>query len=100
MDKYEKLKIKYPDKIPIIIETTDKSIILNKKKFLVNKDIKFINFIGMLRNYISINSGQSIFANVYGNLIPSSDTINDVYLKYQEKNDILIINISLENTFG
>jgi hypothetical protein len=94
MNNFNKLKIKYPDKIPIIVISDD--IAITKNKYLVNKDMLVSHFLGIVRKYIEINSGQAIFITINGILVPSNKSIGDI----ENNNDFLYIKLSLENTFG
>ena len=96
---YLKLKVKYPDKIPVIIETTE-SLNLPSNQYLVEKSTNMCTFHGFIRNRLDIEPHQAIFLTVNGNLIPSSMSLSEIHSKYKNEDEFLYFRLSLENTFG
>ena len=68
MDKKDKelnrLKQKYPDKIPVIVNKYDKSTLdgLTKNKFIVPKDLTMSQFIYIIRKRIKLDEKQHYFS--------------------------------------
>ena len=100
----QKIIIKYPNKIPIIINKFKYENDLqdiNKTKYIVPNDMTFTNLIYIIRKKININSEKSIFITTNGKLCKSNSTLGELYDKYKNMNDhLLYFEYSSENTFG
>jgi len=94
----ENIKLKYNDRVPIIIDSINFK--LDKHKYIVPKDMIIGNFIQMIKTKISLLPEQSIFLLCNNRLLNGSDIINIIYDKYKEEDNFLYIIISLENVFG
>lgn len=94
----ENIKLKYNDRIPIIIDSINFN--LEKHKYIVPKDMIIGNFIQMIKTKISLLPEQSIFLLCNNRLLNGSDLINVIYEKYKDEDNFLYIVISLENVFG
>jgi len=94
----ENIKLKYNDRVPIIIDSINFK--LDKHKYIVPKDMIIGNFIQMIKTKISLLPEQSIFLLCNNRLLNGSDIINIIYEKYKEEDNFLYIIISLENVFG
>ncbi len=92
-----RLMEKYPDRVPIIINKSDFK--LDKKKYLVPKDLSIGQFMMIVRSKVNIKPEESMFIFI-DNLIPcSTDLIQQLYANHQ-KDGILYVTLCLENTFG
>jgi len=107
IDKKEikKLKMKYPDKIPILVyPIDDKQPKINKNKYLVPKTITIAEFLFNLKKRIKINERDAIFLFVENkngeNNIPASNAIISDLFYINQKENVLIIKYGVENTFG
>jgi len=98
----EKIKIKYPNRIPIIIERADKCMLndIDKTKYLVPKDLNMNQFIYIIRKRIKLHNSQSIFFIVGNNICPSNVTLDSIYDEYKDEDGFLYIVYTSENTFG
>lgn len=101
-----RIRSKYEDKIPIIIEKlTVQSPSITKNKFLANKDDPFYFFQKKARDYIpSLNSSEALFLFVITETtqeIPiMTRLIKEIYQKYKHEDGFLYIGYCIENTFG
>lgn len=99
----DRVKEKYPTKVPIIIEKEDNTRLpsCRKQKILVEKDITVGQFLYIIRKNIDLDSSQALFMFVNESCIPASDALlGEVYNKYQDKDGFLYVLYSAENTFG
>ncbi len=97
----ESLLQKHPDRIPVIINYSDKIIpIKNKNRFLVPKDISFGAFVYILRKYISIRPEQSLFVFINKTLVPGTKSLEEIYSTYKSDDSFLRCTADTENTFG
>ncbi|XP_029644649.1 gamma-aminobutyric acid receptor-associated protein-like 2 [Octopus sinensis] len=97
-----RIKRKYPERLPIIVEKLPRSHIqaLEKKKFLVPSDLTVAQFMWMLRKKIQLPSEKAIFLFV-GRMLPqSSANMGQVYQEHKDEDGFLYVAYSGENTFG
>ncbi len=97
-----RIKKKYPNRIPIIVSTTNKEITIDKHKYLVPEDCTFTEFSAVLRKRIKCNQGEGLFYYIGDSqtLPRMSDTIRTIYSKYKSADGYLVITIEKESTFG
>ncbi|XP_025076492.1 gamma-aminobutyric acid receptor-associated protein-like 2 [Pomacea canaliculata] len=97
-----KIRTKYPERIPVIVEKDPKSQIqsIDKRKFLVPSDISVAQFMWIIRKRIQLPSEKAIFLFV-GKVLPqSSASMGQVYEEHKDEDGFLYIAYSGENTFG
>ena len=98
-----RIKLKYPDRIPIIVEISDtdkKNITLDKKKYLVPQDLSIAQFIYVLRKRINLKQEEALFIFFNNKLMASSCLISEIYKNNKNSDNFLYAIISLESTFG
>ena len=97
-----KILLKYPTRIPVIVKKCEKSTLndLKKNKFLVEKDMKFINFVFTIRNNIKLDKSQSLFILVNNTLVNINAFMGDIYHQYKNDDGFLYVTYTSENTFG
>lgn len=99
-----RIKEKYPDKIPIICQRSiyagNDCPAINKRKYLVSRDVTIAHFIFIIRKALGVNSEKGLYLFVDGNMLPCSYTIENVYDIYKENDLFLYITYTFENTFG
>ena len=93
---------KYPDKVPIIVERLKNSDIpdIDKKKYLVPKDLTTGQFIYVIRRRIKLEKEKAIFVFIKDILPPTSATIEQLYEDNKDDDGFLYIVYSGENAFG
>ena len=99
----ERIKEKYSDKIPIIVEKSIKSDIANidKKKYLVPNDITVGQFVYIIRKRIELSPEKAVFIFLNNNTIPpTSALLSDLFKKYADDDGFLYLTYAGENTFG
>lgn len=94
---------KYPDMVPVIVEkalnTTAPDI--QKKKYLVPKDITVGKFIFEIRRHMSeLEPEKAIFIFVNNVLPPTGAMIASIYENHHDEDGFLYITYSGESTFG
>ncbi|KAI8520069.1 gamma-aminobutyric acid receptor-associated protein-like 2 [Branchiostoma floridae] len=98
----DKIRRKYPDRIPVVVEKVPNSQIqdIDKKKFLVPTDITVAQFMWIIRKRIKLPSERAIFLFV-GKVLPqSSANMGQIYNEHKDEDGFLYIAYSGENTFG
>lgn len=101
----DKVRENYPDRIPIYItkceNKKDNLPDIRRHKFLVPSHFTFGEIIYMVRKWIKITPEQGIFLFVNKNTIPAPNTLlSQIYEVYKNKENILHIQYTTENTFG
>eukprot|EP01127_Copromyxa_protea_P005144 TRINITY_DN149_c0_g1_i4.p1 TRINITY_DN149_c0_g1~~TRINITY_DN149_c0_g1_i4.p1 ORF type:complete len:121 (+),score=33.54 TRINITY_DN149_c0_g1_i4:228-590(+) len=102
-DVASKIRLKYPDRVPVIVEKSAKSDAppIDKKKFLVPNEITVGKFVYEIRKHMpKLKPEDSIFLFVHDTLPPSSALMSTIYEKYRDEDGFLYITYSGENTFG
>ncbi|KAL4826783.1 hypothetical protein H8958_010013, partial [Nasalis larvatus] len=97
-----KIRAKYPDRIPVIVEKVSGSQIVNidKRKYLVPSDITVAQFMWIIRKRIQLPSEKVIFLFVDKAVPRSSLTMGQLYQKEKDEDGFLYVAYSGENTFG
>ena len=101
-EEASRIKEKYPDRIPVIVEKSPGSNIpdIDKNKFLVPSDLTVGQFIYVIRKRIKISHDKAIFIFI-NNLIPStSHQMSAIYDNHKEPCGYLYVIYNTESTFG
>ena len=89
-EECEKVKEKYPDRIPIIIEKDPNSQVkeIDRTKFLVPNDLTAQHLIFIIRKRLELSKEETIFMLVDGKSTIAGETaLQDIYDKYKDKED-------------
>jgi len=102
LNESSKIMIKYPSRIPIIVEKCKGCTLedIDKTKYLVPKDLNMNQFIYVIRKRIHLESSQSIFLMSNNQLCPSNMPLSSIYEDLSDKDGFLYITYTSENTFG
>lgn len=97
----DKVMKKYPERIPVIVEPLTKDIIeIDKKKYIVSKDMTFGQLIFIVRKRMNVDSSIALFFTVNSNLITGSSDLGSIYEENKNEDNFLYIKYTTENTFG
>ncbi len=99
----ERIRQKYSDKIPIVIEKSDSADVpeLDKTKYLVPEDLTIGQFMFTIRKRIKLDSSESIFFFINNEYIPAAnETFSDLYNKKKDADGFLYITYSKMEAFG
>eukprot|EP01136_Pigoraptor_vietnamica_P020801 Opistho-1_new@70193 len=98
----QRIRQKYPDRIPVIVERDEKSDIaeIDKKKYLVPADLTVGQFVYVIRKRIKLSPEKAIFIFVKNVLPPTSAAMATIYEEQKDEDGFLYITYSGENTFG
>jgi GABA(A) receptor-associated protein len=102
LEEYNRIRIKYPDRLPIVVQLSDncKDFQLDNKKYLCPMDISISHMIYIIRRRIVLREDQGIFLFINNSLVPSSALISDVYNNNVDKDGFLYITVSAESVMG
>lgn len=97
-----KIILKYPDRVPVIVNKCNKSTLnkLKKNKFLVEKDMTFTNFIFTIRKNIELDKSHALFTLVNNTLVNGNQTMGEIYNDHKNEDGFLYVVYTSENTFG
>ena len=98
----ERIRAKYPGRIPVIVEKAPKSDApdIDKKKYLVPADITVGKFVYEIRKHMQLRPEKAIFLFVNNVLPPTAALMSQIYERYRDDDGFLYITYSGENTFG
>jgi GABA(A) receptor-associated protein len=99
----DKAKKRYPSRIPVICEKHCDSNLpeIDKKKYLVPKDMTVSTFIYVLRKRIDKLDKQQAIYLFAGNTLPQvSKNMADIYQEHADEDGFLYMTYSAESTFG
>jgi GABA(A) receptor-associated protein len=97
-----KIRNKYPDRYPCIVERNLNSDITNidKKKFLVPGDLSMGQFVYIIRKRIELSPEKAVFVLINDMIPSSSKLISEIYKDFKDDDGFLYIVYSGENSFG
>lgn len=98
----EKIRKKYPDRVPVIVEKAPKARIgdLDKKKYLVPSDLTVGQFYFLIRKRIHLRAEDALFFFVNNVIPPTSATMGQLYQEHHEEDFFLYIAYSDESVYG
>ncbi|KAG5885837.1 hypothetical protein JTB14_032032 [Gonioctena quinquepunctata] len=98
----EKIRRKYPDRVPVIVEKAPKARIgdVDKKKYLVPSDLTVGQFYFLIRKRIHLRPEDALFFFVNNVIPPTSATMGSLYQEHHEEDFFLYIAYSDENVYG
>ena len=102
MNEFERIKNKYPNRIPIIVKKKKDCELpdIDKSKFLVQKDMIINQFIYIIRKKINLKPNEAIFVTINNQMCISNQSLSEIYDKHKNDDGFLYITYSSENTFG
>jgi GABA(A) receptor-associated protein len=95
---------KYPERIPIVCEpssnVSDKCPLIDKKKYLVPRDLTMGQFLYVIRKRLNLAPEKALFLFVNNNILSTTNLMGHVYRRYRDNDKYLYISYAEENTFG
>jgi GABA(A) receptor-associated protein len=95
---------KYPGRIPVYVKRADnigsKLPEINRHKFLIPQDFTLHALQHTVRLYLKLKPEQAIFLFINNNIPIYTDSLAQLYEKYRDKDGLLYVTYSTENTFG
>lgn len=98
----DRIRRKFPDRAPVIVEPHDTSKIgdIDKKKYLVPNDLTVGQFVYVIRRRIKMAPEEALFVFVGNSLPPTAALMSVIYENHKDKDGFLYVTYSGENTFG
>jgi len=97
-----KISSKYNDRVPIIVEAKPNTKLddLDKRKYLVPKEMTVGQFLYIIRKRLKLKPEQAIFVFVDNKMPSTSELIKTLYDRSKNEDGFMYILYSGENTFG
>ena len=98
----DKIKEKYPDKVPVIIREIHPDLELSRRKYLVPKDITYGQLLYTIRSKMrNLQPSEALYllAGKKHAFVPITKTIGSTFQEYNEDGFILLT-VTKESTFG
>ena len=96
-----RVREKYNNKIPVIIEAADDKVAtIDKTKFLVPSDMTMGQLLFVVRKRIKLNSSDALFLMIDGKFYPTGSLLSQVYDNEKNEDGFLYVTYCRENTFG
>ena len=97
-----RIKEKYTDRIPVIVELGKNSNLpeLDKHKFLVPNTLTVGQFLYVIRKRINLEHSHALFIFINSVVPQISKSMQELYEKYKDEDGFLYTTINSENTFG
>src|SRR4051812_8850134 len=92
-EESSRILLKYPDRIPVIVERIAKSDIekVDKTKYLVPNDLTVGQFVYVLRKRIKLTPEKAIFIFVDEVLPPTAALMSSIYEEHKDEDGFLYI---------
>ncbi|KAK1292480.1 Autophagy-related protein 8i [Acorus calamus] len=93
---------RYPDRAPVIVERFSRTDLpeMEKKKFLVPRDMPVGQFIHVLSSRLHLPPGKALFVFVKNTLPQTASLVDSVYESYKDDDGFLYMCYISEKTFG
>ncbi|KAI4371139.1 hypothetical protein MLD38_019405 [Melastoma candidum] len=97
-----RIREKYPDRIPVIVEKADRSDIsdIDKRKYLVPADITVGQLVYVVRKRLKLSPEKAMFIFVKNSLPPTGALMSAIYEENKDEDGFLYMTYSGENSFG
>lgn len=105
-----RIKSKYPDRIPIIVEISNPKFSLfskqedlkplEKKKYLVPNNLSIGEFQHIIRQKLKVDQTKAIFLFVNNTIPPTSELLSVIHDKFHDIDGFTYCFLSFESTFG
>jgi GABA(A) receptor-associated protein len=105
LSESERILQKFPDRIPVIVEISDKASStfppLDKHKYLVPQDLSVGQFQYVIRKRMKLKSTEAIYMFFGENsLEPTGSVMSSCYEKHKHEDKFLYVLVASQNTFG
>uniref|UniRef100_A0AC35TL87 Autophagy-related protein n=1 Tax=Rhabditophanes sp. KR3021 TaxID=114890 RepID=A0AC35TL87_9BILA len=102
LNEGKKIRNKYPDRIPVIVEKAPSSRLkdLDKKKYLVPSDLTVGQFYFLIRKRIQLRPEESLFFFVNSGIPQTMTTMGQLYRDNCETDLFLYIAYNDESVYG
>ncbi len=104
LQESQRIIAKFPDRVPVIVEKaphrTPNIPDIDKKKYLVPKDLTVGQFIYVIRQRLKLGPEHALFMFINNTIPKTSDLITNEYENKKDDDGFLYITYTGESTFG
>jgi GABA(A) receptor-associated protein len=102
LEESTRIKNRFPDRIPIIIERAQNSDVplIDKIKYLVPGDLSMGQFMFVIRKRLSLSSEKALFLYVNNSLPMTNTLMRELYHSHRDVDGFMYVLYTGENTFG
>ena len=93
----------HPDRIPVVVECSDKLQALHplkKNKFIVPHELTLGQFMYVIRKHMKLDSADAIYVFVNNKLHPTTTVMSDMYRTHKDEDGFMYLDVFHESTFG
>tara|TARA_B110000261_G_scaffold163960_3_gene211510 strand:- start:2781 stop:3200 length:420 start_codon:yes stop_codon:yes gene_type:complete len=100
--KYQSTTImaKYPNRLPVICNVSNKLPKLDRHKYLIPDDIQSSSFFYVIRKRLKLKQEMALYFFVNNKALIANNDMCVIYNKYKDEDGFLYIYVYGENTFG
>ena len=100
--KADKVRERYPDRIPVICEKMENYYItdLDMNKFLIPSRLTFGQFVLVVRKRLMLEPEKALFLFIGHAIPPNATQMSDLYAKYKDEDGFLYVKCADESIFG
>ena len=97
-----RIKEKYPNKLPVIVEQHKSSTIkkIEKSKFLVPEELTVAQLLVIIRKRLELDATQAIYIFSKNTVPATTQTISSLYSENKDEDGFLYLTYCNENVFG
>ena len=98
----EKFLKKHPNRVPVYVHVDEKTLYMERHKFLVPRGLSVAEFTRVIRGRTKIRPCDAIFMFVgtKKTLPPNGALFEDLYKEHRGNDQMLHVTYTVENTFG
>lgn len=103
LSESSRIRLKYPDRVPVIIEKDFNSDIidLDKNKYLVPDELTIGQLVYVIRKRIKLSPEKAIFIFINRkSLAPTAALLSNVYEEHKNEDGFLYVTYSGQDSFG
>ena len=102
LEERRRLRDKYPDRLPVIVEAGNSRDIpiIDKNKYLVPEDLQVGQFLYVIRKRINLPSEKALFLMCNNKMPTTSTTMLQLYETDKDEFGFINFVYTLENAFG
>ena len=91
---------KYPNRIPVICDVSNRLPKLDKHKYLIPEDLYSETFMLIIRRRIKLKAEHAMYFFVGDKILQANNYMSEIYNKYKDDDGFLYIYVCAESTFG
>lgn len=105
----EQIRIRYPDRIPVICDAfvaksqaqfKNPTPQIDKIKYLVPTNLTMGEFLFIIRKRLSLSAEQALFILINNTVVKAQSPISEIYSEHKNEDGFLYVKYTCEATFG